>query len=166
MRRRLQRWIREGGRKEEEETQGFSYSMFIGGCRMQFTLQCIIHVSLSSTVLALFHKPIFLFDSNLFFVSFDPAPPSASFLSSPTSPLPSVFLSFHSSSLFSLIIFRGHAVKPFNGSVGVLEVWWELPWSKSSAETHTALWSSYSLWDRPISFPAQCRTGLSFCPVS
>ncbi len=47
--------------------------------------------------------------------------------------------SFHSSSLCSLIILRSHAVKPFNGSVGVLKVWWKLPLSKCPAEYHSLL---------------------------
>lgn len=72
-------WSRAGGKKRKRgrlggccsrglRENGFSYSMFIGSCRLQSTSWCITQVSLHSAIFAL---PIFSPFSNLFFVCFD-----------------------------------------------------------------------------------------------
>lgn len=98
---------------------------------------CFPNSSLSPMTL----PPFPSFSSSLFLAYFFSAPTSFSLFPAP----------FHSSSLCSLIIIRHCAVKPFNGSVGVLKVWLELLLSKCTAEYHSPLWSSFPLWNRSIS---------------
>lgn len=142
------------GKKEEEgwssrrlRKKGFSYSMLIGSCQLQSISWCIIRVSLPSD--------IFAKSSSLGFPTYYFSP--LTFISFPPYPLLSLFTSFclflpifqllYSLSISSLLIYRGYAVKLFHGSVGVLEVWWERPLSKSLAECYSILWSSLSFYE-------------------
>lgn len=139
-------WWRIRGLRE----QGFSYSVFSGSWRLQSTSWCIIQVSLTSaifvplftttifqSILCLLYLTLFYFPSVSLFTS----PPSFYLLLSHLLCPLSSSLSFS----LTLIVFRGRAVRPFNRSEEVLEVWWELPLSKSPAENHSILWSSLSV---------------------
>ena len=123
--------------------------MFIRSCQLQSASGCIIQVSSSRIIFApLSTKPIFLpsfsFDLIPFFLF--PTLSSSLFihhisflLTSSHLPLPSHLFLISSCSLCSLIILSSHEVKPFNGSVGVLVVWGELPKSNCPAENHSVL---------------------------